>query len=603
MPEVHFQVSWPDGHVQQCTSPSRAIEAHLAPAASYPVAEFVRRVNAGMDAASDRVRQQYGMACTAAMAQKDDVADAAAVHGSGAHADGLVHVHYLRRGAGGRSEAQRAFRGGRAWRRGGGGPGDGAGLGLEVRGDGDHGVAARADGDGASPRSRDPEHVPVVVVGGGQAGLSMSWCLTQEAVEHVVLERHTVAHSWKEDRWESFCLVTPNWQCTLPGHPYAGDDPDGFMVRDEIVDYVESYAASFDAPVREGVTVTSVEARGVGTDRRANAPRGAARDASTAPTARDVHDGVLSSAPEGYRVRTTAGDLTCDAVVLAVGGYHVPTVPRTAERLPGTITQIHSSRYRSAAPLPDGAVLVVGSGQSGAQIAEDLHLAGRDVHLAVGTAPRVARTYRGRDVVAWLHDSGHYDLAIEDHKEGLGARHEANHYVTGRDGGRDIDLRAFARQGMTLHGRLAAVQDGVATFAGDLRRNLDAADAVSERIKDGVDAWIAAAGVAAPEEDRYVPVWEPADDGGGELDLAAAGITTVIWATGFRSDWSWVKVPAFDGSGYPTHHRGVTSVPGLFVLGLPWQHTWGSGRFAGVARDAGYLAPRVAAVTAAAATT
>ncbi|WP_026910044.1 MSMEG_0569 family flavin-dependent oxidoreductase [Patulibacter minatonensis] len=445
-------------------------------------------------------------------------------------------------------------------------------------------------------------HVPVVIVGGGQAGLSMSWCLKQEDVEHVVLERHTVAHSWKEDRWESFCLVTPNWQCTLPGHPYDGDDPTGFMVQDEIVEYVESYAASFGAPVREGVTVTSVEARGVGTDRRANAPRGAARDASTAPTAADVHDGVLSSAPDGYLVRTTAGDVTCDAVVLAVGGYHVPTVPRMAERLPQTVTQIHSSRYKSAAPLPDGAVLVVGSGQSGAQIAEDLHLAGREVHLAVGTAPRVARFYRGRDVVAWLHDSGHYDMAIEDHKEGLGARHEANHYVTGRDGGRDIDLRRFAVEGMTLHGRLAAIGDGALTFAGDLRRNLDVADAVSERIKDGVDAWIASQGVDAPEEERYVSLWEPGTDGGGELDLQAAGITTVIWATGFRSDWSWVKVPAFDGSGYPTHHRGVTSVPGLFVLGLPWQHTWGSGRFAGVARDAGHLAPLVSAVTSAATT-
>jgi putative flavoprotein involved in K+ transport len=210
----------------------------------------------------------------------------------------------------------------------------------------------------------------------------------------------------------------------------------------------------------------------------------------------------------------------------------------------------------------------------------------------------VARFYRGRDVVAWLHDSGHYDMAIEDHKEGLGARHEANHYVTGRDGGRDIDLRRFASEGMTLHGRLAALDvDGTATFAGDLRRNLDMADAVSERIKDSVDAWIAANDVDAPEEDRYVPLWEPEADGAAVLDLEAAGITTVIWSTGFRSDWSWVKVPAFDGSGYPTHHRGVTSVPGLFVLGLPWQHTWGSGRFAGVARDARHLAPRVAAVT------
>jgi putative flavoprotein involved in K+ transport len=570
MPEVHFQVSWPDGHVQACTSPSRAIEGHLAPGASYPVGEFVRRVRAGMDAASERVRQTYGMACTAAMAERRAVEETAALHGgwspdgdpdptehlaapgAGAVDEPRVRVHYLRRGAAGASA--RPLRGNR----------------------------------------RLPERVPVVVVGGGQAGLSMSWCLAQRGVEHVVLERHTVAHAWKEERWDSFCLVTPNWQCSLPGHPYAGDDPDGFMVRDEIAAYVESYADRSGAPVHEGVTVTEVAPRGVAGER--GGARREARDASTAPTARDVVDGVLAGAPEGFVVRSTAGDVACDAVVLAVGGYHVPVVPRMAERLPSTVTQLHSSRYKGAAPLPDGGVLVVGSGQSGAQIAEDLHLAGRDVHLAVGTAPRVARRYRGRDVVAWLHDAGHYAMPIEDHKEGLGARHEANHYVTGRDGGRDIDLRAFAREGMTLHGRLAAIGDaGAVSFAGDLRRNLDAADAVSDRIKDTIDGWIAAHGVDAPAEERYVPVWEPDDDGAGALDLAAAGVSTVVWATGFRSDWSWVKAPAFDGTGYPTHHRGVTSVPGLHVLGLPWLHTWGSGRFAGVARDAEHLADRVAA--------
>ncbi|MGX6448283.1 MSMEG_0569 family flavin-dependent oxidoreductase [Patulibacter sp. S7RM1-6] len=537
MPEVHFQVTWPDGHVQACTSPSRAIEDHLTAGASYPVAEFVARVRAGMDAASARVRATYGMACTAAMAQREEVEATAAAHGADG---GVVTVQYLRRGVGGRSA-------------------------RPLRGD------RRLGG-----------HVPVVIVGGGQAGLSASWFLTREDVAHVVLERHTVAHAWKEDRWDSFCLVTPNWQCTLPGHPYAGDDPDGFMVRDEIVAYVEAFADRSGAPVHEGVTVTEVAPR---------PPADAPADRPLPPVAADVRDGVLAAAPEGIVVRTTAGDLTCDAVILAVGGYHVPVVPRMAERLPRTVTQLHSSRYKGAGPLPDGAVLVVGSGQSGAQIAEDLHLAGRQVHLAVGTAPRVARRYRGRDVVAWLHDLGHYDLPIEDHKEGLGARHEANHYVTGRDGGRDIDLRAHARDGMRLHGRLAAVGDGgTATFAGDLRRNLDAADAVAARIEATIDRWIAAQGLDAPEGERYVPVWAPAGDGEETLDLAAAGITTVVWATGFRADWSWVRLPAFDGTGYPTHHRGVTSVPGLYVLGLPWLHTWGSGRFAGIARDAEHLA-------------
>lgn len=528
MPEVHFQLRWPDGSVQQCSSPSTAIERHLAPGASYPVEELLRRVRSGLHEASERVRARFGVACTAAAAQLQQLEQAALDHGGG----GLATVGPLHRGA-----------------------------------------SSRASAD---PAPRLAGHHAVVVVGGGQAGLAISWHLTRAGIDHVVLERHRIAHSWREERWQSFCLVTPNWQCQLPGHPYPGDDPDGFMVRDQIVDYVSSFAASFDAPVHEGVRVTAVE-----------------------PLAADRSGDPCWDADEagrhGFRVVTDAGELTADAVVLAVGGYHVPSRPRIAERLPRTVTQLHSSRYRSADPLPDGAVLVVGSGQSGAQIAEDLHLAGRPVHLAVGTAPRVARFYRGRDVVAWLHDIGHYDMPIEDHPEGVGARHEANHYVTGRDGGRDIDLRRFASEGMALHGRLDAIDGPRLTMAGDLRRNLDAADATDDRIKDGIDRWIAAQAIDAPEEPRYVPLWEPEGDGGGTLDLDAAGIRTVIWATGFRSDWSWVRLPAFDGGGYPVHRRGVTSVPGLFVLGLPWLHTWGSGRFAGIARDAAHLAERVRA--------
>jgi putative flavoprotein involved in K+ transport len=240
-------------------------------------------------------------------------------------------------------------------------------------------------------------------------------------------------------------------------------------------------------------------------------------------------------------------------------------------------------------------VLVIGSGQSGAQIAEDLLLAGRDVHLAVGSAPRVARFYRGRDCVAWLEDMGHYDMAITDHPKGLSARREPNHYVTGRGGGRDIDLRAHAAAGMTLHGRLIDVTGGELSCAADLVANLDAADATAERIKDTIDAHIAEQGIDAPAEDRYRPVWAPEGDGADALDLAQNGITSVIWATGFHSDWSWIDAPAFDGRGYPVNERGVTAVPGLYVLGLPWLHTWGSGRFGGIARDAEFLAAQMTA--------
>jgi putative flavoprotein involved in K+ transport len=218
-----------------------------------------------------------------------------------------------------------------------------------------------------------------------------------------------------------------------------------------------------------------------------------------------------------------------------------------------------------------------------------LHLAGRRVHLCVGSAPRVARRYRGRDVVAWLHDLGYYDLPVHDHPLKEAIRGRPNHYVTGRDGGRDIDLRQFACEGMQLYGRLTSVDDGRLTFAADLEQNLDRADAVAESIKDTIDAHIAKRGIAAPHEARYVPVWRP-DGDVRELDIRAAGIGSVIWSTGYASDFRWIDVPAFDGKGYPTHRRGVSSVAGLYFLGLPWLYTWGSGRFSGVARDAEYVA-------------
>lgn len=402
----------------------------------------------------------------------------------------------------------------------------------------------------------DGVHRTVVVVGGGQAGLSTSYWLNSAGVDHVVLERDRPGGEWRNRRWDSFCLVTPNWQCRLPGFPYQGTDPDGFMVRDEIVRYLEDYVRSFDCPLVEGVTAVRLRRRKSG----------------------------------GFRVSTTRGELTADHVVLATGPYQVPVRPRIAERVPADVVQLHSSEYRNADVLPPGDVLVVGTGQSGCQIAEDLHLAGRRVHLAVGSAPRVARFYRGRDVVAWLEDMGYYRRGIDEFEDADTVRLRANHYVTGRDGGRDIDLRAFARDGMRLYGRLADIRDGVARFAPDLTKNLDHADAVSEGIKDSIDAHILARGVEAPAEARYVPVWTP-DTEPSELDLS--GITSVVWCTGFGRDHRWIDVPVFDGRGYPTHERGVTSCPGLYFIGLPWQHTWGSGRFCGVADDAEHLVSHI----------
>lgn len=408
-----------------------------------------------------------------------------------------------------------------------------------------------------------PDRTAVAVIGGGQAGLSMSWYLQRAGVDHVVLERSEAFHAWKHERWDAFTLVTPNFQCRLPEHPYDGEEPEGFMRREQILAWLDRFMEKLDPPLHEGVTVTRLRAG---------------------------EDG-------GFVLQTDEGVLHAEQVVLCVGGYHRPWAPPAVERaLPQGIHAVHSNAYRSPSALPDGAVLVVGTGQSGAQIAEDLHLEGRDVHLCLGDAPRVARRYRGKDVVTWLEEMGHYDLTITDHPEGNAARREANHYVTGRDGGRDLDLRAFAAQGMHLHGLLRRIdEDGVAHFDDDLAERLDAADATYDRINEAIDRYIEAQGLDVAEPpSRYTPVWTPPPGPPAPLDLRAAGVTSVVWCTGFRPDWSWVELPFLDDTGYPDHVRGVVErVPGLHVLGLPWLHTWGSGRFAAIARDAEHLSAHV----------
>lgn len=406
-------------------------------------------------------------------------------------------------------------------------------------------------------------HWPAVVIGGGQAGLSASYWLQQAGIEHIVLEKNRVGHAWRDKRWDSFCLVTPNWQCRLPGFGYDGDDPHGFMSKDEIVAYLERYADFVDAPLREGVTATCL--------------RGDERG--------------------GFVVETTAGTATAGQVVLAVNGYHVPRVPRIAERLPAHIDQLHSVDYRNPQQLAPGEVLVVGTGQSGCQIAEDLHRAGRRVHLSVGSAPRAPRVYRGRDSVDWLERMGTYDVTVAQHPDSeYKLRHKANHYMTGRDGGREIDLRVFALDGMQLYGRVATIEPGgQIRFEPNLAHNLDSADAAYCKIRDSIDAYVAEQGIEAPAAEPYQPVWQPPYEPEA-IDLDANAITTIIWATGFSGDFSWVEAPVFDGRGEPVHRRGVSPVDGLYFLGLPWLNTWGSGRFAAVGRDAEYVVEQVAAM-------
>lgn len=403
-------------------------------------------------------------------------------------------------------------------------------------------------------------HVSAIVIGAGQAGLSMSYCLTQQGIDNIILEKSSrIAENWRSGRWDSFCLVTPNWQCQLPGFSYQGSDPDGFMVKEEIIEYLESYRAFFNPTIIFDSPVIS-----------------------------------LTKNADVFTVITADAIYTADQVVIACGSYHEPRIPACAQKLPAHIAQVHSQFYKNPQQLPPGDVLVVGTGQSGAQIAEDLHLAGRRVHLCVGPAPRVNRRYRGKDVVNWLEEMGYYQTTLETHPDGKNAVHSTNHYVTGRDGGRDLNLRFFAEQGMQLYGGLRDADAENLWFKDDLQQNLDYADQVAARIVESIEAYIQKNAIEAPADtnihNTYLP---PLVD---HLDVAASGIQAVVWCTGFNMRFEWIKLPVL-AEGYPQQKRGVTDVEGLYFLGLNWMHTWGSGRFYHVGRDAEYLSNIMAQVS------
>lgn len=401
-------------------------------------------------------------------------------------------------------------------------------------------------------------HIPVLVIGGGQAGLSVSWYLMREGIGHVVLERHRRFESWRNNRWDSFCLVTPNWQCRLPGWAYKGSDPDGFMLKDEIVDYLDGFAESFNPPLHEGVDVTLVSPRDEG----------------------------------GYRVETTAGTWIADQVVIATGGYDNPIIPAFAADIDPSIVQIHSRDYRRPSQLPEGGALIVGTGQSGVQIMDDFHLEGRPVHLAVGPAPRSPRKYRGRDATDWLHDAGTYAVTIDRHPDPLKALTQTNHYMSGRDGGKEIDLRKYAREGVRLYGSVTGGSGTTMTFLPDLEKNLDDADRSYLGIRQQIDSWIATQGIEAPVEPPFEKIWRPEQEI-VNVDLASAGIASIIWAIGFRPDYSWLRVDCLDERGKPRFRRGVTDAPGLYFIGLGWLNTWGSGRFLGIDEDSRYLTDQI----------
>ena len=398
---------------------------------------------------------------------------------------------------------------------------------------------------------------PTIIIGGGQAGLSTSYHLKQRGQEHIVLEQAAQAgNAWRNDRWDSFSLLTPNWSFRLPGAEYQGSEPDGFMRREEIVATFERYVQRYQLPVQYGTRVEAVEPLANG---------------------------------HGYRVTTDDEILQTSKVVIATGLFQRPKIPSFSRGLPAKITQLHSGQYCNPQALPAGAVLVVGSGQSGCQIAEELYLSGRKVYLCVGSAGRAPRRYRGMDIYKWMHMSGFLDRTA-DKLPSPRAKFSANPHLSGRDGGRSLNLHQFARDGVTLLGRIQDGRAGRIWLAPDLKANLAKADQFEADIVKLVNDFIARTGLNAPEE--TLPVLR--DGYGveelGELDLRSAGVTTIIWAMGYAFDFNMVRMPIFDGDGYPFQKRGVTAYPGLFFIGLPWLNTMKSGLLVGVGEDAEYLA-------------
>jgi putative flavoprotein involved in K+ transport len=406
------------------------------------------------------------------------------------------------------------------------------------------------------------ESTDVAVVGAGQAGLAVSYHLCRAGVPHVVLERGEAGETWRSQRWDSFHLNTPNWANGLPGMEFDEAAPDGFTHREDVVSYLQRYVEEFDLPVRPGTEVTS-----------------------------------LDRLPSGeYELRTATGAVRAPAVVLATGAMTRPRIPAMASGLPDDVVSLSAGTYRNAAELPPGGVLVVGSGQSGCQIAEDLLAAGRQVFVCASRVGRLPRVYRGRDTLAWLCDMGFFDVGLEE-LEDPAERFAAQPQVSGTNGGHTVSLQSLARDGATLLGRVEDVSGARLTLRRNLRESIAFADGKSRDTKAAIDEWIEREALdaepAAPD-----PGEPPLPDLGGSdrldaLDLREAGIGTVIWCTGFDADWSWVNVDVFDERGRPLHEAGVSDSPGLYFVGHPWLSKRSSGILLGVSDDAARIARHI----------
>lgn len=396
------------------------------------------------------------------------------------------------------------------------------------------------------------ERVDTVVIGAGQAGLAASAFLSEHGREHVVLERGAVAETWRSRRWDGFYLNTPNWSLQLPGGEYAGDDPDAFAPLAEVIDHLEGYARSVDAPVRERVEVTALRREG-----------------------------------ERYLLDCSEESIEARDVVVATGAFQQPR-PRVpgVEAAPVEL-QLTTSEYRRPGRLPDGGVLVVGGGQSGCQITDELLSAGRDVHLSTGRCGWFPRRYRGHDFLHWAGELGLLDQTV-DSLPSPAARLACNPPISGNDGGHDCHPRWLANRGARLVGRLLGIDDGVASFEPGVEEKLVVSDRGAFELMAAIDAFAVESGLDLPEAEEPESGPSPIPDT-PELDLQANGISTILWASGFRPDYSWIELDVADELGWPVQQRGVSAHPGLYFVGVNWLHKRSSALFCGVGEDAEHV--------------
>lgn len=397
-----------------------------------------------------------------------------------------------------------------------------------------------------------------IVVGAGHCGLAMSRHLADRSIDHVVLERGEVAHSWRTQRWDSLRLLTPNWMTRLPGYAYRGDDPDGYLRASEVVELVEHYAKESAAPVRANITVTSVQ----------------------------PHDG-------GYLVHTDQDVWHARSVVVATGASAVANIPALAAAVPAGVNTLTPADYRNPDELPDGGVLVVGASASGVQIAAEVHRSGRPVTLAVGEHVRMPRSYRGKDILWWMDAAGILAERYDQIPDLVRARNLPSMQLVGSPDRSTVDLNALRTLGVRLVGRLAGIREGTAQFSGSLPNVIALADLKLERLLDGIDSWAAATGSDDGQPERFASTAAPADPP-LTIDLRSGEIRTILWATGFRPDMSWLDVPVFDHKGRVRHDGGVTTSPGLYLMGMPFMRRRKSTLIDGAGADAADLSAHLA---------